>query len=97
MSHVSVFDCAPAMGESARRGSSLLAKHRLLIIEIYAFNIVAAASILNNEISSSDSAGDAAAEPGMGASPRCRCKRDGEGGHDTGTNWPHVCLLSRGE
>lgn len=33
----------------------LLSKHRLLITAIYAFNIVAA-SVLNNEISSSDSA-----------------------------------------
>lgn len=73
----------------------LLAKHRLLIIEIYAFNI-AAASVLNNEISGSDSAGDAAVPRGWE-----RARVVGERGtarvETAGTNWPHVCLLSRGE
>lgn len=52
LSRVSVFDFATVIRELPISAPwSLLAKHRLLIIAIYAFNIVAV--VLNNEISSS--------------------------------------------
>lgn len=70
---------------------TLLAQHRLLIITIYAFNIVAI--VLNNEISSLGRrrGGENGRVGGSGTTSR------GKRGETRGTNWPHVCLFSRGE